>query len=71
MADVEKAVEDAAEAAKKHWVVFAIFLLVFAAWLLSSDLKKQGTISQKASKWPIVGPWFFKGTILQQPGAAS
>lgn len=64
MADVTTAVEEAADAAKKHWVVFAIFLLIFTAWLLGSDYKQQGAISTKAAKWPIIGPFFFKGTPL-------
>jgi len=69
--EIQKEIEDAGEAAKKHWWVFALAIFIYTAWLLSSDLKKSGGISQKASKWPIVGPYFFKKTILETPTGAS
>jgi hypothetical protein len=62
--EIEKEFEESAEAVKKHWWVFALAAFVFAAWILSSDLKQSGKISVKAAKWPIIGPYFFKDSAL-------
>lgn len=69
--DIGNEVEAAGEAAKKHWWVFALALLIYTAWLLSSDLKQSGAVSIKASKWPIVGPYFFKKTSLDTSSSSS
>jgi hypothetical protein len=69
--DVTEEVESAFEAFKKHWIVFVIAGFILVAWALGSDAQQQGKKSVAASKWPIIGPYFFKNTSLASSAAAN
>lgn len=71
MADITGEVESAFEAFKKHWVVFVLGGFILVAWTLGSDYRQAGKISNSAAKWPIIGPYFFKGTPLATPAATA
>jgi hypothetical protein len=62
--DVTDEVEGAFDAFKKHWIVFVVAGFILVAWALGSDAQQQGKKSVAASKWPIIGPYFFKNTTL-------
>lgn len=58
-----KQAEEGFNAAKKHWIFFAILALVLVAWALSYEIKHAGTpdsLSARMAKWPIIGSLFFK-----------
>jgi hypothetical protein len=71
MADITGEVESAFDAFKAHWIVFVVAGFILVAWVLGSDYKQNGAKTIAAAKWPIIGPYFFKGTTLATPAATA
>jgi hypothetical protein len=68
---IEDKVTSAWDAVKSNPIPFIVAGFILVAWALGSDAQQSGKKSVAASKWPIIGPYFFKNTPLAAPTATS